>query len=642
MAVALKHLFQPGRIGTLEIDNRLVMPPLVTWSAPDASITDAHVAFYRERAEGGVGLVIVQATGVHPDGRPKDWLGLWDDRFIPGLARVARTIRNAGARAGIQLHHGGLLAPRPIGPSDGVGFWPGTSVRGLPVDEMAMLRDAFVRAAVRAREAGFEMIEVHGAHGYLLCSFLSPVTNHRDDEYGGSVENRARYPREVVAAMRAALGADFPIGFRINGADFVPGGTTPEEAARQAALIAAAGADVIHVTAGTPSSVRISYLHPQGALTHLAANIRKAVAVPVIAVGKISDPPFADEVIARGDADFVALGRALMADPQWPRKAREGRFDEIRRCIYCLMCLPQGGRDLARYPSVSCSVNPSIDATWRGEDYDRPLPAARPRRILVAGGGLAGMHAATILARRGHRVTVYEAGEELGGQWVIAARQDYKKDSNFPELLDLTVRDLKASGAEVHVGRPLTREVVERERPDVVVLATGARTLVPDIPGIDSSRGTPVVHANDVLTGHAATGRRAVVIGAGYVGMEVALHLAERGTRVFLLTRSKVGNHVGAGIRRILIDRLVEAGVQLFPNSPVVEVVKGGVKYAADGEYWHLNADTVVLAAGARSEGALAGALGDAGVEVHRIGDVVEPRDAFSALHEAASLGHRL
>lgn len=642
MAVALKHLFQPGRIGGLEIKNRLVMPPLVTWSAPDASVTDAHVAFYRERAQGGVGLVIVQATGVHPEGRPEDWLGLWEDRFIPGLARVARTIKEAGARAGIQLHHGGLLAPRPIGPSDGAGFRPGTPVRSLGRDEMAMLREAFVNAAERAREAGFEMIEVHGAHGYLLCNFLSPVTNHRGDEYGGSVENRARYPREIVAAIRARLGAAFPIGFRINGADLVPGGTTPEEACRQAALIAAAGADVIHVSAGTPSSVRISYLHPQGALTHLAAHVRTAVAVPVIAVGKISDPSFAEEVLARGDADFIALGRALIADPRWPEKAREGRFDEIRRCIYCLMCLPQGGRDLARYPSVSCSVNPSIDATWRGEDYARPIPASRPRRILVAGGGLAGMHAATILARRGHRVSLYEAASELGGQWLIAARQDYKKDSNFAELLDLTVRDLRASGAEVHVGQPLTKDVVDRERPEAVVVATGASVLVPDIPGIDSSTGTPVVHANDVLTGKADTGERAVVIGAGYVGMEVALHLRERGKRVFLLTRSKLGNHVGAGIRRILIERLTEAGVQLFPNSPVVEIVKGGVKYAADGEYWYLAADTVVLAAGARSETSLLGALRDAEVQIHTIGDVTQPRDAFSALHEAASLGHRL
>ncbi len=636
------HLFQPGHIGTLETRNRLVMAPMVTWSTPNANATDAIVAFYRERAQGGVGLIIVQATSVLPSGRPKDWLGIWDDSFIPGLAKLAKAIRDAGARAAIQIHHAGLGAPEPVGPSAGVGMRPGTAPRALSHHEMDEIVRAFVRAAQRAREAGFDMVEVHGAHGYLLCNFLSPLTNHRQDEYGGSPEKRARFPQEVVAAVRKGLGPDFPIGFRINGAEPVPGGATPEEAARQAALVAASGADVIHVTAGTPTSASMSYLHPQGMLVPVAATIKKAVRVPVITVGKISDPAFADGIIAQGQADFVALGRSLLADPQWPNKAREGRVQDIRRCIYCTMCSLVGGRDLAKYPSVSCSVNPSLAATWRGEDYSQLGPAARPKRVLVAGGGLAGMHAATVLARRGHRVALYEASDKLGGQWAIGARQDYKRDSNFPELLDLTIREMQESRVEVHLKHPLTAEMLKKERPDVVVVATGANPATPQIEGQGAPGCPPVVQGNDVILGREVPGQRAIVIGAGYVGMEVALHLAEHGKRVYLLTRSKVGRKVGQAVRRTLLDRLIEAGVYLFPDSPVVALVPGAVKYLADGEYRYLKADCVVLATGVKSETALAKALSGAGVEVHAIGDVVEPRDAFSAFHEAAALARRI
>ncbi|MBI2918925.1 MAG: FAD-dependent oxidoreductase [Chloroflexi bacterium] len=637
-----EHLFQPGRIGSLEVKNRLVMAPMVTWSSADACVSDAHVAFYRERAEGGVGLIIVQATTILATSRLDAWLGIWDDSFIPGLARVARAIREAGARAAIQIHHAGLGAPEPVGPSAGVSTKPGAVARQLGLEELALIKQAFVRAAERSREAGFDMVEVHGAHGYLLSNFLSPLTNQRLDDYGGSAEKRARYPQEVVAAVRARLGAHFPIGVRINGAEPIPGGTTPQESAQQAALLAAAGADVIHVSAGTPASAQMSYLHPQGTILTVAATVKRAVSVPVIAVGKISDPDYADGVLARGQADFVALGRPLLADPQWPNKAREGRVQDIRRCIYCTMCSLVGGRDLAKYPSVSCSINPGLAATWRGEDYSRLEPAAKSRRVLVAGGGLAGMHAATVLARRGHRVSLYEATGELGGQWRVAYHQDYKKDSNFPEILELTIRELKASGVEVHLNSALTPEVVKREAPDAVVVATGASPATPEIPGVGSTANPEVVQGNDVLMGSEVKGQRAVVIGAGYVGMETALHLAERGKRVSLLTRSKVGRKVGLTIRRTLLERLTESGVYVFSDSPVVEIVPGAVKYLSDGEYRYLKADVVVLAVGAKAEAGLAKALAEAGVEVHTIGDVVEPRDAFSAFHEAAALARRL
>ncbi|MBI2917951.1 MAG: FAD-dependent oxidoreductase [Chloroflexi bacterium] len=638
----LVHLFQPGRIGSLEVKNRLVMTPMVTRSSPNDRPDERHEAFYRQRAEGGVGMIVVQATCVLPEGHPKGWYGIWDDSFLLALSKVAQAIKSGGARAAIQLHHGGHASPQAVGPSATARARAGRAPRELSREEIALTIEGFIRAAERAQQAGFDAIELHGAGAYLINNFFSPLANQRRDEYGGSIENRARFAMDILSGMRVRLGPGYPLGIRMGPSDFLPDGSSPEEVLLRAPLMVKAGADFLDITPSGHGSLNLSYLHQQGTITPLAAAIRKAVSVPIFVAGKISDPAFADQVIARGQTDFVALGRPLLADPQWPNKAREGRVQDIRRCIYCTLCSGGGGGQTP-FPFASCSVNPSLAATWRGEDYGRLEPAAKSRRVLVAGGGLAGMHAATVLARRGHRVSLYEAGGELGGQWRVAYHQDYKKDSNFPQLLELTVRELKGSGAEVRLNTPLTAEVVARDRPDAVVVATGASPVTPDIPGVGSRADPEVVQANDILMGEKEViGERAIVIGAGYVGMETALHLAERGKRVYLLTRSKVGRRVGLAIRRTLVDRLIEAGVYLFPDSPVVEVVPGGVKYVSDGEYRYLKADAVVLAVGVTPQAGLAKALAETGVEMHTIGDVVEPRDAFSALHEAAALARKL
>ncbi len=637
----LKHLFQPGRIGGLEVKNRLVMTPMVTRSSPDNRPDARHETFYRERAEGGVGLIVVQATCVSPEGHPNGWYGLWDESFMPGLARVAQAIKDGDARAAIQLHHAGVAGPQPVGPSATTNVRAGKAPRELGREEIALTIEAFIRAAERARDAGFDAIELHGAGAYLINNFFSPLANQRRDEYGGTVENRARFATDILSGMRRRLGPDYPVGVRMGPSDFVPDGATPEEVCLRASLLVKAGASFLDITPSGHGSLNLSYLHQQGTITPLAAAIKKVVSVPTFVAGKISHPAFADDLIAQGKADFVALGRPLLADPQWPNKAREGRVEDIRRCIYCTMCSGSGGGQ-TKYPFASCSINPSLAATWRGEDYNRLLPADRPKRVLVAGGGLAGMHAATVLAQRGHRVALYEASDKLGGQWTIGASQDYKKDSNFRELLELTIRELESSGAQVLLGQPLIPETVKRERADVVVLATGAVPSAPAIPGIGAPGSPPVVQGNDVILGQEVPGQRVIVIGAGYVGMEVALHLAERGKRVYLLTRSKIGRKVGPAIRRTLLDRLNEAGAYLFPDSPVAEVVPGGVKYVSDGEYRYLKADAIVLATGVVPASQLTNALAGSGVEVHSIGDVVEPRDAFNAFHEAAALARQL
>jgi len=639
-------LFSPGRIGSLETKNRLVMAPLTTFAAgPEGYATDAHVNHYRVRAAGGVGLIIVEGTSINEAGHAfnaNTQISIRDDRFIPGLARVARAIKENGARAAIQFHHTGIAGPKSVGPSALPNLRKGVVPHELSIEEIGELVECFGQAGRRAREAGFDAVEIHGAHGYLVSSFLSPSSNKRRDQYGGSVENRTRFGQEIIQSIHRHAGSDFPVMFRMNGADYVDGGVTVEDAMAQAPFIAGAGAAALHISASAREGGTwqwLSYLFPAGAITHLAAAVKKKVNVPVITVGKINDPGLAESLLREGKADFVALGRALFADPEWPNKVREGRLQDIRKCIYCTMCSRNTGRDDKAYPWACCSINPAMAYNWRGEDYTL-RPATSPKDVLVVGGGLAGLHAAAVLAERGHRTTLYERTQHLGGQWLIASGQDYKKDSDFGRLLGQEVSRLRRSGATVVLGREVTPELARRLAPAATVVATGALPLR-DIPGSDSEG---VVQANDVLLGRVAVGATTAVVGGNYVGMEAALYLAERGHKVYLLTRSRVGRGVGRLVRRGLEDRLIECGVHLLPFSQVVEVGHRGVKFLTDDwfEFRFLPADSVVLATGSASQNELYLQLRESLPEVYCIGDAVAPRDAFTAIHSAEDVARKI
>lgn len=662
----LKKLFEPGSIGSMKLKNRMVMAGGGTGNhGIDGEIKDHLIDYYAERAKGGVGFIITQSSIIMREalvpGRPSTY----DDKFIPKLRALSQAVHQHGARVAFQIvHHGKLLtqhrrsAPnpdeiRPLAPSAiprlrviteaaaAADAEPVMWVRDNDPPEEATHEDikriikAFAEAARRIKEAEFDAVEIHGAHGYLISQFLSPLDNHRTDEYGGSTEKRARFACEVIEAIRQRVGADFPIIFRFSGSDFLPGGITIEESVKQAPLFVEAGADALHVSASQQASIHWqypSYLFPRGVLVPLAAAIKKAVSVPVIAVGKLGDPRFAETVLKQKKADFIAMARPLMADPDLPNKAREGRFDDINYCVNCLNCFNfRPHINYLLHWGIPCTVNP---AKLREKEFTI-TPAPIPKKVMVIGGGLAGMEAARILAARGHQVALYEKEDRLGGQWHIACQQKQKRE-DYPRLLEYLKRNLQNAPVTIKLNTPVTEKVVKQEQPDVVILATGAKPRPLDIAG---SEGDHVIQAVDLIRGNAATGKRVIVIGGRHVGMEVADELADSGKAVTLATRSALGRDVEKNLYLGLRDRLIQKGVQLFQQSPVVEIVQGGAYIAFNEDLVFIPADTIVLAVGMQSEKRLLEPIRKFVSEVHAIGDCVEPRDAMSAIHEGAEIG---
>ncbi|MFH1003615.1 MAG: FAD-dependent oxidoreductase, partial [Chloroflexota bacterium] len=417
----LVRLFEPGKIGAMELKNRLIMAPMMSNQAHDGYISDEQIAYYAERAKGGVGMVTCGAARASYSTWNRRSIAIYDDKFIPGLRRLTEAIHAGGAKACIQLNQLGVFlsyrrragidtpdTPEELdvmGPSHvpwvRTGYTPREATKEDIQREVAFL----VAGSRRAKEAGFDAVEFHGAHGYLIGAFLSPFYNRRIDEYGGTTEKRARFACEILRATRQAVGPDFPLIFRMNGSDCMEGGITIEESRRQAPLLVAAGADALHVSASSHETTQwqfLPYLLPDGAIVYLAEAIKKVVTVPVITVGKLGDPVLAEKVLAQHQADFIAWGRPLLADPALPSKVKEGRLDDINRCICCnLGCI---SRDYAKFPSISCVVNP---ATGREQEF-AIRPARRRKQVMVVGGGLAGMEAARVMAERGHQVTLYE------------------------------------------------------------------------------------------------------------------------------------------------------------------------------------------------------------------------------------------
>jgi len=662
----LRHLFQPGSIGTMDVRNRVVMAPMVTFSnGPQGEILDKTVHYYAERAKGGVGLIICQSSVILRESRLPHRVSAYDDRFIPGLKRIADAIHEYDAKAAFQVvHHGRLLtdyrnmvdhpeeiravAPSPIPRLLSVMEIPGSNgggeealriTRNVPPieatkEDIRRIMQAFAEAARRIKDAGFDAVEIHGAHGYLISQFLSPLVNRRTDEYGGSTEKRARFACEVIQATRQKVGGDFPVLFRFSGSDFLPGGITIEECKRQAPLFVEAGADALNVSASERNSTQWmypSFLFPQGPLVFLAGEIKKVVGVPVITAGKIIDPDFADQVIARGKADFVAMGRALLADSQWANKAREKRAEEIQCCIYCLNCYDFISHPENRKKGLRCSVNPTL---LREREFTLE-PAVESKDVMVIGGGPAGMEAARTLAERGHRITLYEQNGYLGGQFSIACQQPQKRE-DYPKLLTSLQKGLRNAGVPVRLNSKVNPDIVKREKPDAVIVATGAIPLAPDIKGVD---GGNVVQANDVILGHAKTGKRAIVVGGRYLGMEVADQLADEGKEVLLVSRRTIGRGVERNIYFALRDRLVQKGVSLYPHCPIVEILPHGAYIVFDNDLLFLEAETIVLAVGFQSANTLYKELEGHVGELHQIGDCVEPRTVMCAIREGAEIG---
>ncbi len=630
-------LFEPGRIGSLELKNRLVMPPMGTnYALKDGSVTQRQIDYYEERSKGGVGLVIVEISCVDsPVGKAAvRQICIDDDRFIPDLSKLAESIKRHGAKAAIQIHHAGrqtsskLTGHQPVAPSP-VPIPGGEQPRELTLSEIASLVTRFAEAAERAKKAGFDGVEIHGAHGYLVSQFLSPLSNHRRDAYGGSLENRARFLLEVIEAIRERVGSDYPVWCRLSAMEIgVEGGITLEETQVVAQLAEKAGVDAIHVSAHqvTPAR-RPPMAQPPCLFVPLAEGIKKVVSVPVIAVGRIS-PELGEGVLRDGKADFISIGKALLADPHLPQKVARSRMEDITPCICCLTCLDSVGW---RREGVCCVVNPTLG---REREYELK-PAESPKKVVVVGGGPGGMEAARVAALRGHKVVLFDEGEELGGQLILASKPPFKDTiETFRQYL---VGQVAKLDIEMRLRERFTLDLLDELKPDVVILATGVKPFIPQIPGIQSKK---VIQAGEVLVG-AKTGERVVVIGGELVGCETALYLMEQGKKVTIMRRGpEFATKVHQFIRGPLLGRLQFKGVSMLTGVEYEEITEAGVVIrTGTGERKIVEADTIVLAAGAVPDTELLDALKGKAARVVSVGDCVEPRGIREAMEEGYKAG---
>ncbi|HOM08124.1 MAG TPA: FAD-dependent oxidoreductase [Syntrophales bacterium] len=630
-------LLSPLKVGEVTLKNRFVVAPMVTvFCDQDGMATDRFIAYHEAKARGGWGLIIVEDYAVDPIGRGFWTPGLWKDEQIPSHARLVEAVHKAGAKIIAQIYHAGrqtssaLVGAQPVSASPVPCPVMGEVPRELAREEIATIVRQFGETALRAKKAGFDGVEVHGAHGYLIAQFMSRYSNKRTDGYGGPLKNRLRFPLEIIAEIRKRCGQDFLIDFRISGDEHVPGGRTIEETKVIAAALEEAGLNMIHVSVGTYESVA-SIIPPMGTrlawITDYAAEVKKAVKIPVVTVGRINDPLVAEEVLRSGKADLIAMGRGSLADPELPNKYAQGRYEDIRHCIGCQQgCL----EILFRNEPIRCLVNPTL-----GFEYKEELKkASQPKKVTVVGGGPAGLEAARAAATAGHRVTLYEREDRLGGQFLAAAVPPGKGE--ITSYLAWAERQLEKLGVTVKLNTPYDEAAYRQDEAEVVIVATGACQTRPPIEGID---GKNVVTARDVLMGKATTGPRVVVAGGGMVGCETATFLASMGKAVAIVEMlPAIATDEEITRRAALLKMLEEKKVEVHTSAEIKAITEKAVRVTKGGTDLEIPADTVVLALGMASECVLTDSGGKA-AEVKIVGDAVNPRNALEAIREGFLAG---
>jgi len=602
-------------------------------------ITDAMLEYYRVRAKGGVGLVITQFASISRDDAMPYNLKIFDDRFTSSFARLVQVIHESGAKACIQLMHPGMLfllfktipAGITVKVPSLVPEMPGDKpFQVLTLEDIENYIHQFGEACSRAISAGADAIEVHACHGCLLSTFLSPAVNRRTDSYGGNVENRTRFPRQVIEHLRERAGPNFPLLIRINGNDDVAGGVTRDEVILQAQILTRAGASAVSISSGMEywsTLMAPSYLTTPGVMIPVAEEVKRNINVPVIVSGKI-DPDLAEQTVKDGKADFIALGRPLLAEPELPNKLFKGAFKEISSCLHCNNCIRTSWR--------SCTVNPFL---YR-ETAVQVSKSNSPKRVTVIGGGLAGMEAAVLCRLRGHEVSLFEKEAGLGGQWKVACAIPGKEDyASLIRNLEFKLTELKVP---ITLNTTMTVQMVQDLKTDIAVIATGA---IPSDLALPGSTQNNCVQANDIISGKTVAGDRVIVIGGNMVALETALVLAQQGKKITVVSHGKLGGRKGPDDMisfRGLLRRISSLGIPIYLNSEVLEISHGALVIRFEQEILPLPADTVVLAVGVKPEDRLVGELKGLVPEIYPIGDCVMPGNAAQATYSALRLALKL
>lgn len=634
---ALSVLFQPGTLGKLTVKNRLVMPPMVrNYADQNGNVTDRYVAHIARIAAGGVGTIILEASYISPEGKGfVNQLGIHNNQTIVGLKQLVAAAHKYGAVIGPQIYHAGRqtsaqtsgmapIAPSAI-PDPTVGEMP------QPMDEATIKKTiaAYGAAARRAKEAGCDFVELHGAHGYLITQFLSPFSNKRTDAYGGNFEKRLRFLLEVYAAVHQAVGPDFPVLLRLSGEEMVEGGLTIQDTIAIVQKMKAVGVDAVHISVGNYASYARGRMIPpmavpDGPLVSLAEQVKKAVDIPVITVAKIRDPHLAEKIIKDGQADFVAIGRTLLADPEWPRKVKEGRLKDIHPCIACNQgCISR----LFAQQDVWCTVNPET-----GREMEFSSKPRKAKKVVVIGGGPAGLSAAKSAAARGHKVILYEKESKLGGQLFAAEAAPYRQ--GWKEFREAITREIKQLGVDIRLKKEAGPKTIRALKPDAIIIAIGSSAMVPKISGVGRMN---TVISRDVLEGRVKAKGRVVVVGGGCAGAQTAEFLADRGHHVSIVEATAAfATDAPVDERALLLIRLHQKGVEVLTETKIMSIGAESVVIENFLGPSTIPADTVVLCVGSFSNDGLYQELKKSAPYVKVVGDAVSPRRVTDAVAEGA------